>query len=523
MRKILCGLFVSMLIFSAVIIFSSKPSSAYTTHTSIRINSNANFHLFNFNGDGSVNDPWIIENYEINGTGLGFGIYIGNTTDYFIIRNCYIHHCNGGLNWSMSGSSHTGGYKNNWFEWRETYSPNAGVFLYNVTHANIKNNTIEHNEYTGILMHDSSLNVIQDNEIKYNADSGIYVTESDNITIDENRLYQNRLGLYTTALSYSEIINNNFNVNEKGTQLMWSKHNRFKYNLIVANTDVGMHIVAEFYSVIENNTISWNKIRNLDLLLSEENIFSNNTIANSIYGIELEEGWRNRIYRNNFINNTLHVGTIGESTYWCLYGQNPVGNYWDNYNGTDIYSDFNQDVNGSDGFGDTPYGFYDYVGNYIELDDRFPLMNISLADVPEITSEVYVPSPDEHVSPRAIIVETLIISNVGEVVMLDASSSYDNVGIVNYTWTFYANGKLNVLYGPIQEFTFLKSGNYSIKLEVYDAAGNVAGDSLKVDVIGDQTSNLILIVGIVVLLLSVIICIIIILKWKSKPPETKYQ
>jgi parallel beta-helix repeat protein len=67
----------------------------------IRIDSNADFTPVNgvSGGDGSAGNPWIIENYDINGTGYGYCIYIGNTTDYFVVRDCYLHDSNGVTIW----------------------------------------------------------------------------------------------------------------------------------------------------------------------------------------------------------------------------------------------------------------------------------------------------------------------------------------------------------------------------------------------------------------------------------------
>jgi len=43
-------------------------------------------------GDGTEQHPFIIEEYDINGSNYGYCFSISNTTDYFIIRNCYLHH-----------------------------------------------------------------------------------------------------------------------------------------------------------------------------------------------------------------------------------------------------------------------------------------------------------------------------------------------------------------------------------------------------------------------------------------------
>ena len=48
-------------------------------------------------GSGTQADPWIIEGWDINANDLGYCIYIGNTTEYFVVRDCYLHHAVGAV------------------------------------------------------------------------------------------------------------------------------------------------------------------------------------------------------------------------------------------------------------------------------------------------------------------------------------------------------------------------------------------------------------------------------------------
>ena len=66
-------------------------------HAPIRINSDSEFTSANGvnHGSGSVTNPYIIDNWNINGSGYGCGIFIGNTTKHFIIRNCTIDNTSG--------------------------------------------------------------------------------------------------------------------------------------------------------------------------------------------------------------------------------------------------------------------------------------------------------------------------------------------------------------------------------------------------------------------------------------------
>jgi PKD repeat protein len=71
---------------------------------------------------------------------------------------------------------------------------------------------------------------------------------------------------------------------------------------------------------------------------------------------------------------------------------------------------------------------------------------------------------------------------VGTTVILDASESSDNVGIVNFTWAFHDGGGEQRAYEAIIEVVFQTSGNQTIELNVSDAAGFWNTDTTWVDV-----------------------------------------
>jgi hypothetical protein len=68
--------------------------------------------------------------------------------------------------------------------------------------------------------------------------------------------------------------------------------------------------------------------------------------------------------------------------------------------------------------------------------------------------------------------------------LLNGSASFDNVGVVNWTWTFVYQGTPQTLYGETVWFTFWAEGVYNITLNVTDAAGNWATDEVQITVSG---------------------------------------
>lgn len=70
---------------------------------------------------------------------------------------------------------------------------------------------------------------------------------------------------------------------------------------------------------------------------SDNNIVGNNITENNQYGIRLAESSSNSIYHNNFISNAEQVLSSTSTNVWDD-GYPSGGNYWSDYNGTDLLS-----------------------------------------------------------------------------------------------------------------------------------------------------------------------------------------
>jgi len=164
---------------------------------------------------------------------------------------------------------------------------------------------------------------------EYWPDSGIFV-HAHNCTISSNKIIDNLAGV----------------------TLFYSPANILQFNIIRDNS-IGIGLTSgNAYDITSQNIIR-----------------RNNFVSNGLgllWGIGIGTSNDNYIYHNNFVDNFETAFTYSTSVLDDGYPSG--GNYWSDYNGTDLYSGPYQNESGSDGIGDTPY--------IISSDntDNYPLM-----------------------------------------------------------------------------------------------------------------------------------------------------
>jgi parallel beta-helix repeat protein len=124
-------------------------------------------------------------------------------------------------------------------------------------------------------------------------------------------------------------------------------------------------MVASHYNNIFNNTIADSGIGNRYDYSRNNTIFAN-LITQSSVGFHLKNSSDNVIYHNDIIDNEQQVQNEGSVNTWDN-GYPSGGNYWSNYNGTDLSSGFYQNETGNDGIGDKRYVID------VNNQDNFPL------------------------------------------------------------------------------------------------------------------------------------------------------
>lgn len=174
-RKSLLVLCSALLVVMMPALFCQASEQKFTAHAPIRINGNSGFTSANgvVAGNGTYENPYVIEGWEIDGSGSGFGIFIGNATDYFVIRNCYIYNANG----------NTG-----------EFTKNSGIFLYNSINGKIERNTVSNCGF-GIYSVFSSNIVINATMVSNCSDAGIMLYMCDTFSVLGCSLANNPSGI----------------------------------------------------------------------------------------------------------------------------------------------------------------------------------------------------------------------------------------------------------------------------------------------------------------------------------------
>ncbi len=291
-------------------------------------------------GSGTLKDPYIIKNCNIDGNNSGSCIYIKNSNVYFRIENCTVYNSQ-----SVDGIYH------------------AGILLEDTSKGTIINTTTSYNNGNGISLDGSHNITIQGCFINDNINYGIsQIWSSYNITIINNTINNNNRGIFTSSAAQDDkIIGNVFKSNTEAAIYF----NPGSYSLIERNKITGSFRGIHLWG--NNNTILFNDIysNSYGIYFSPGMDTWNNTIAhNSIYNsfsyaiyLEGSNDRFNIFYNNSFTGNGNNAYDDGYGNYW---DNGIIGNYWDDYSGEDA---------NDDGIGEDPY----VITGLALSQDNFPI------------------------------------------------------------------------------------------------------------------------------------------------------
>jgi parallel beta-helix repeat protein len=171
--------------------------------------------------------------------------------------------------------------------------------------------------------------------------AGVNLTGRSNDTVENLNVKEFLFGikLLVCYVGNNSIVGNNItnNVNGIYCETVYND-NRISGNNITNNSGNGIWFWHASNNSIIGNNIKANECGGVYLMSSQYNTISENNIADN--GIGIEAGWekfdpihslRNRIYKNNFVNNSVQAGGFGwEPNVWDD-GYPSGGNYWSDY------------------------------------------------------------------------------------------------------------------------------------------------------------------------------------------------
>jgi parallel beta-helix repeat protein len=249
-------------------------------HSPIDINDNTNFEYQATNegwkGDGTENNPYIIENYVIN-LPPAIGIKITNTDIYFKIQNVWI---NG--------------------TWTSYFPEDDGIYFLNVSNSKLINNEVT-NSYNGLKFIDSDNNFLTNNLIKNNYLRGFYISGFKN-NVTNNHAMNNYQGFHLQGLNTS-LSNNIANNNSFGYSVRYGYNNSITNNIALENEMTSFNIENSIDNLFIDNTATNNEENGFRLFNSYKNLFYNNSASDNQYGYYLQKSDNNTLNKNKASEN----------------------------------------------------------------------------------------------------------------------------------------------------------------------------------------------------------------------------
>jgi len=270
-------------------------------------------------GNGTYEDPYLIENITINGGGSSNCIQIKNSNKYFIINNCSLFN---------SGTS-----------------SNSGISLNNVSNGLIINNNCSIDHRYGISLTSSINNSIMDNTCNDNFIAGIYLEDNcHNNSITKNTAKFNNDGIHFDSDCHDNIIHRNIIEQSRGRGIFLDNNcdsNNITDNIVNHHRGYGMNIEDNCdMNIIKNNSFSNNLGVGVYLPRGSDNEFIDNEVKNNgDHGIYDRDGDGNKFINNNISNNKKHGLYLDRSE------NTVVRNNSLNYNYYGIYSSYSRSIN----------------------------------------------------------------------------------------------------------------------------------------------------------------------------------
>jgi len=337
---------------------------------------------------------------------------------------------------------------------------NATFFLQ--SDAIVRNSTFSNNTYS---IHAVQTSILIDACQISNNHYGIYLLFSNGSSI------YNCLELYgITNNIYGIVVNQSHNVymadlslseNENGLQI-FSSVGVFVSNITAFNNSYALSLEEETMKFLLNYSLFHHNSYAI-VINGTNNTVVNCSLWQNIHGIRILKGFNNTIYHNNFAYNWYQA--VDKKTNTWDGGYPAGGNYWSDYAGVDVFKGIEQNLTGSDGIGDIPYGIAKGVNQ-----DTYSLMAINVNA-----------SPMPNKAPAALFSHYPTQPFSGDMVIFIDKSTDPNgeTDIVAWNWDF-GDGNNSTKQHP--QHAYAQSGTYTVSLTIDDHDGVSSTNTVVVNI-----------------------------------------
>ncbi|MFW9870267.1 MAG: right-handed parallel beta-helix repeat-containing protein, partial [Candidatus Thorarchaeota archaeon] len=218
-----------------------------TPHGPIYIDENSDFETQGWPGEGSVEQPYIISDLNINSTSIGGpAINITNTDVHFFIKDCWL-----------------------------TANETTVIELNSVSHGRVKNNTILDSERGVVALNSDDLTIF-DNLFYSFSWAGVYLEDCLLAKLDNNNCTTCFVGIHVEQSSYITIEDNYGYGCLSAIEVYLNCESVTVYNNTAISNDVGIGV----YLDCRNNIINANNCTQNNIGILSENSYENDVTNN---------------------------------------------------------------------------------------------------------------------------------------------------------------------------------------------------------------------------------------------------
>ncbi len=259
-------------------------------------------------GNGTVGNPFVIRDFEINAGGTGKCLVLANITRYLTIVNC---------TFSNAGDNTVDG---------------RNCSNINFTENRVIGN-VQYNKYPVFFWRLYNSTIATNNITNQPNSRGLFLSTASNVTIEGNRIYNNDSGMQVSNCNNVRIYSNMVFDNDQHNIELYSSATNIEvaHNWLNNTSHYGIYVYQyASYCTIWNNSISHNEYENILITQYAHHItIRDNNLTDSYFGVRSDNCHYITIERNHATRN--HHGFVLIAADYCrVVGNNASYN---NYNG----------------------------------------------------------------------------------------------------------------------------------------------------------------------------------------------